>query len=175
MFTESAQDILVYKVKMREGENVKKDTLHTLKRAECFDVILIGEGLLVGTVGGLVVLLYRIALQYAGNWLNLVREYVGHSPLRVAGWFALLIVMAVIVGSLVKWEPMISGSGIPQLEGEMTGKLDQPWWRVLPGKFIGGFLSVFAGLSLGREGPSIQLGAMTGKGISRMLDRGKTE
>lgn len=175
MFTESAQDILVYKVKMREGENVKKDTLHTLKRAECFDVILIGEGLLVGTVGGLVVLLYRIALQYAGNWLNLVREYVGHSPLRVVGWFVLLIVMAVIVGSLVKWEPMISGSGIPQLEGEMTGKLDQPWWRVLPGKFIGGFLSVFAGLSLGREGPSIQLGAMTGKGISRMLDRGKTE
>ena len=34
---------------------------------------------------------------------------------------------------------------------------------------------MFAGLSLGREGPSIQLGAMTGKGISKMLDRGKTE
>ena len=70
---------------------------------------------------------------------------------------------------------MISGSGIPQLEGEMIGKLNQRWYRVLPAKFLGGFLSLFAGLSLGREGPSIQLGAMTGKGISKMLDRGKTE
>lgn len=154
---------------------MKKDTLHTMKRAERFDVILIGEGLLVGTVGGLIVLLYRIALQCAGEWLNQIKQYVGHSPVRAAAWFIALIVMAVVVGLLVKWEPMISGSGIPQLEGEMSGKLDQPWYRVLPAKFLGGFLSVFAGLSLGREGPSIQLGAMTGKGISRLLDRGKTE
>lgn len=154
---------------------MKKDTLHTIKRAERFDVILIGEGLLVGSIGGLVVLLYRIALQYAGEWLNRVRDYVGESPIKAAGWFAVLIIMAVIVGALVKWEPMISGSGIPQLEGEMSGKLNQRWHRVLPAKFIGGFLSVFAGLSLGREGPSIQLGAMTGKGISKLLDRGKTE
>ena len=122
-----------------------------MKRAERFDVILIGEGLLVGTVGGLIVLLYRIALQYAGEWLNQIKQYVGHSPIRAAAWFAALVVMAVVVGLLVKWEPMISGSGIPQLEGEMSGKLDQPWYRVLPAKFLGGFLSVFAGLSLGRD------------------------
>ena len=34
---------------------------------------------------------------------------------------------------------------------------------------------MFAGLSLGREGPSIQIGAMTGKAVSQTLDRGKTE
>jgi H+/Cl- antiporter ClcA len=57
----------------------------------------------------------------------------------------------------------------------MIGQLDQTWWKVLPAKFVGGFLCLFGGMSLGREGPSIQLGAMTGKGISRLLDRGKTE
>ena len=57
----------------------------------------------------------------------------------------------------------------------MTGKLEQAWWRVLPAKFLGGFLSLLAGLSLGREGPSIQIGAMTGKAVSKILDRGKTE
>ena len=36
--------------------------------------------------------------------------------------------------------------------------------------------SVFwGGLSLGWEGPSIQLGAMTGKGLPRTLKRGKTQ
>ena len=64
---------------------------------------------------------------------------------------------------------MISGSGIPQLEGEMVGKLEQKWWKVLPAKFVGGFLCLLGGLALGREGPSIQLGAMVGKGISREM------
>lgn len=154
---------------------MKKDTSHTIKRAQRFPVILIGEGLLVGVVGGLIVLLYRVALTYAGKWLELILEYVKKSPLRIAGWFLILMLLAYIVGKLVKWEPMISGSGIPQVEGEVTGKLAQSWKKVLPAKFIGGFLCLFGGLSLGREGPSIQLGAMTGQGISRLLDRGKTE
>lgn len=42
-------------------------------------------------------------------------------------------------------------------------------------KFAGGFLCMLGGLSLGREGPSIQLGAMAGQGISRALGRGKRE
>ena len=70
--------------------------------------------------------------------------------------------------------PFISGSGIPQVEGEMAGKLNQVWWRVLPANFWR-FLSLFAGLSLGREGPSIQIGAMSGKAVSSLLGRGKTE
>ncbi|WP_461816281.1 ClC family H(+)/Cl(-) exchange transporter [Faecalimonas sp.] len=154
---------------------MKKDISYTLKRAQYFNVILIGEGLLVGSIAGLVVLAYRIALKYAGQWSDAIREYIGHSPMKIIGWFGILVLMAIVVGLLIKWEPMISGSGIPQLEGEMVGKLNQTWWKVLPSKFIGGFLSLLAGLSLGREGPSIQLGAMTGKGISKMLDRGKTE
>lgn len=56
---------------------------------------------------------------------------------------------------------------------EVSGRLSQNWKRVLPAKFAGGFLCMLGGLSLGREGPSIQLGAMAGQGISRALGRGK--
>ena len=154
---------------------VKKDTSYVLNRAERFRIVLIGEGLLVGAIAGVIVLLYRLVLEYAGIWLKMILSYAKGSPIKVCLWFVVLLLFALIVGLLIKWEPMISGSGIPQLEGEMIGQLDQRWHRVLPAKFLGGFLSLFAGLSLGREGPSIQLGAMTGKGISKMLDRGKTE
>lgn len=138
-------------------------------------LILIGEGLLVGLVSGLIALAYRVVLSYAGNWLNQILVYIKGNPLAVAGWFVVLGLLAVVVGKLVKMEPMISGSGIPQVEGEINGKLEQNWLRVLPAKFIGGFLCLFGGLSLGREGPSIQLGAMAGKGVSQILKRGKEE
>ena len=153
---------------------MKRNTSHTIKRAQRFPVILIGEGLLVGAVGGLIVLLYRIALTCAGKWLGEALAFIKGNPLRIAGWFAVLMLLAVLVGKLIKWEPMISGSGIPQVEGEILGKLNQNWLKVLPAKFAGGFLCLFGGLSLGREGPSIQLGVMSGQGISRILSRGRT-
>lgn len=153
----------------------KQDVSSTIRRAEHFQVILIGEGILVGIVAGLVVMLYRILLGYAGQWLSAILEFIKGKPLYVLGWFAVLLLLAVVVGRLVSYEPLISGSGIPQLEAEMAGHLDQKWWKVLPAKFIGGFLCIFGGLALGREGPSIQLGAMAGKAVSERLDRGKTE
>ncbi len=64
----------------KEGKTLKKDTTHTIKRAQRFPVILIGEGLLVGAVGGLLVLLYRVALTYAGKWLDIVLEIYQGQP-----------------------------------------------------------------------------------------------
>lgn len=154
---------------------MKKNTSYTIRRAQRFPVILIGEGLLVGAVSGLIVMLYRIALTYAGRWLGEILNYIKGNPARITVWFLALVCFSMIVGCLVKWEPMISGSGIPQVEGEILGKLSQNWKKVLPAKFFGGFLCILGGLSLGREGPSIQLGAMSGQGVSRILDRGKTE
>ncbi|HIX98808.1 ClC family H(+)/Cl(-) exchange transporter [Faecalicatena contorta] len=152
-----------------------KDISATIRRAERFQVILIGEGIIVGGIAGLVVLLYRILLENAGRWLQMILNFIEGRPLWILLWFGVLALLAILVAKLVDFEPLISGSGIPQLEGEMIGKINQTWWRVLPAKFVGGFLCILGGLALGREGPSIQLGAMVGKGASRYLDRGKTE
>ena len=154
---------------------MKKDIPHLLKRADRLNVAMVGQGILVGSAAGLVILLYRVVLSYAGTYTLQILDYARKSPVTVVLWFLALAAMAFIVGILLKWEPMISGSGIPQLEGEMNGKMNQCWWKVLIAKFTGGAISLLAGLSLGREGPSIQLGAMVGKGISKILDRGKTE
>ena len=52
----------------KEGkETLKKGTSHLLKRAEHFKTILTAEGFLVGIVAGLVVLLYRVLLEYAAG------------------------------------------------------------------------------------------------------------
>ncbi len=156
-------------------KNTQTETARLLRRADRFQVVLIAEGLIIGGIGGFVVLLYRMALEYAGIWMNQILSWADGRPFRMAGWFAILFLLAFVVSRLLKYEPMISGSGIPQLEGEIVGKLSQKWWRVLPAKFLGGFLCIFGGLALGREGPSIQLGAMVGQAVSRGFFRGKTE
>ncbi len=154
---------------------MKNSTPKMLSRVEFMPVLLIGEGIAVGIVSGLVVLMYRVALKYADEWLVQILQFMGGSPLMILLWFFILFILAIIVGRLLRWEPLISGSGIPQLEGEMVGKIEQCWWKVLTAKFIGGFLALLGGLSLGREGPSIQLGAMAGKGVSRLTGRNITE
>ncbi|MBA1393295.1 hypothetical protein EQ500_05365, partial [Lactobacillus sp. XV13L] len=58
----------------------------------------------------------------------------------------------------------IMGSGIPEVEGQLNHQLQLAWWPLLWRKFVAGILAIGSGLVLGREGPSIQLGAAIGQG-----------
>ena len=66
---------------------------------------------------------------------------------------------------MVRKEPLISGSGIPQTELALAGQLPYPGFRIVASKFVGTLLSLSGGLSVGREGPSIQMGGAVGAGF----------
>ncbi|MBM6817017.1 ClC family H(+)/Cl(-) exchange transporter [Olsenella uli] len=140
-----------------------------------FQVALVLEGLLVGLVAGGVITLYRLVLSNAERLLRLVTGAAAGSPLLMAAWFAVLAVLLACVSALVTWEPATSGSGIPQIDAEVVDRMDAPWRRVIPAKFAEGAMLALAGLSLGREGPSVQLGGMSGKAVSRALRRRRGE
>ncbi|WP_082673146.1 ClC family H(+)/Cl(-) exchange transporter [Paenibacillus senegalimassiliensis] len=140
-----------------------------------FKFRLLAGGALVGLAAGIVVVLYRFVLEEV---LSVVLEWYGylqHHLWLVPLWLLALSLAGWITGKLVVWQPMISGSGIPQVKGILQNKLQMNWWKGLIAKFIGGTLSIGSGLSLGREGPSIQIGASVGQGVSRILRRSKTE
>ena len=71
-----------------------KDTSSTIRRAEHFKVVLIGEGVIVGGIAGFVVILYRMILEFADDTLKQVLNFIADHPLRIAGWFFILIVLA---------------------------------------------------------------------------------
>lgn len=132
------------------------------------NIFLIGKSLLIGAFAALSAAAYRAVL---GRSEQLCRTIFGFadSPLRIILLFLLLLGVGLVVGRITESEPLIKGSGIPQLEGQFHGHLSPKPLAVLVKKFIGGALGIVCGLSLGREGPSIQLGAMTGDLVSRRL------
>ena len=104
-----------------------KQKLHILENPQGFSVSLVLNGLLTGLFAGCVAVIYRLLLNYAEKLLFIILEFTKGDALLMAGWFLVLAVMGLIVGKLVAWEGMISGSGIPQVQGEMKGYLNQNW------------------------------------------------
>jgi CIC family chloride channel protein len=58
-----------------------------------------------------------------------------------------------------RFSPHAAGSGIPHVEAVLGGRLGPAPFVLIPVKFLGGVLAIGAGLALGREGPSVQIGA----------------
>jgi CIC family chloride channel protein len=128
---------------------------------------------LVGVASGVTGASFRLALMAAADWRNRLLE-LAH------GWSVggLLIVIAVCAGAtgLAAWlvrrfAPLASGSGIPHVECVLSGLLPPvPFW-LFPVKFVGGVLAIGAGLALGREGPSVQMGASIAHLIGKFFRR----
>lgn len=161
------------------GENMNKKTdnlLELLVDKKRFSLRLLLEGLAVGLGAGISISVFRYLL--AGS--EILRPVIYHN-LREAladgqwQWLALYILSFIIIAYLLKLivarEPMCTGSGIPQIKGILQGDMSMRWFSVLWSKIIGGVLAIGAGMSLGREGPSVQIGACVGQGLSQTSRR----
>lgn len=165
------------------GENMNKKTdnlLELLVDKKRFSLRLLLEGLAVGLGAGISISIFRYLL--AGS--EILRPVIYHN-LREAladgqwQWLALYILSFIIIAYLLKLivarEPMCTGSGIPQIKGILQGDMSMRWFSVLWSKIIGGVLAIGAGMSLGREGPSVQIGACVGQGLSQTSHRTRFE
>lgn len=131
---------------------------------------IVAKSLVVGAIAGVVTVAFRVCVTQVFSAAQKLAELAQTQALMAVVWIGAILLAAFLVARLLKWEPMIAGSGIPQLEGELKGVFSHNPVKVLLGKFTGGLLSLGAGLSLGREGPCIQMGAAVGKGFSRRGD-----
>lgn len=161
--------------------NKKTDNLlELLVDKKRFSLRLLLEGLAVGLGAGISISVFRYLL--AGS--EILRPVIYHN-LREAladgqwQWLALYILSFIIIAYLLKLivarEPMCTGSGIPQIKGILQGDMSMRWFSVLWSKIIGGVLAIGAGMSLGREGPSVQIGACVGQGLSQTSRRTRFE
>ena len=132
-------------------------------------LFLIFRGIIVGLLAGIVVSLFRLLIQVLYDKVLHLYALAHVQPLFLLVIVLVYALIAWVVAQLLLTEPQIKGSGIPQIEAELKGLLHLNWWSVLWKKFLAGLLTISSGMLLGREGPSIQLGAMVGKGVSRQF------
>ncbi len=126
---------------------------------------------LTGALTGLLVALFRLALQHADQWRD---AFIA----RAHGWpvAGLLLTVGVVAAAsclaallVRRFSPYAAGSGIPHVEAVAKGELPPAPFTLVPVKFIGGLLAIGGGLALGREGPSVQMGADIGAFVGKKL------
>jgi chloride channel protein, CIC family len=132
-----------------------------------------GLSLLVGGAAGLVCGLFKWLLARAEIWRT---EFVVRShDWQLAGLFVVVVMCAAAVALAVwlvrRFSPYASGSGIPHVEAVLNDEIPPAAPNLLMVKFTGGLLAIGAGLALGREGPSVQMGAILAKLIGGMFRR----
>ena len=144
---------------------------HMLNNRKNLKTKLIIEGALVGLIAGVVMVLNKVIVDLLFSHFKELYAWAREDYTGMVVVFSLLIVTGLIVGRMVRKEPMIAGSGIPQVEGILSRNLKVSWIRVLIYKFFGGILVLGTGLSVGKEGPSVQMGASIGQGFGKLFKR----
>lgn len=144
---------------------------HILNNRKNLKYKLIIEGALIGIIAGVVMVLNKVLADLLFEKFKDLYAWAREEYLGIIVVFTLLIIAGFIVGLMVRREGMISGSGIPQVEGILSRNLKINWLKVLIYKFLGGVLVLGSGLSVGREGPSIQMGASVGQGFGKLFKR----
>jgi H+/Cl- antiporter ClcA len=130
---------------------------------------------MVGIFAGLMVCLYRFLLYGSEHVLRDYLTVINGNLIYTILFFIALAVMGLLVDWLTKWEVDSAGSGIPQVYAEVKGHMEANWAKVLVSKIVAGVLTALGGLSLGPEGPSVQIGGMAGKGIAKLFKGSKTD
>jgi CIC family chloride channel protein len=129
--------------------------------------------LVAGALAGLVGAVFRLSLDQADRLRDAVIRWA--HGYEVVG-FLLVIAACASATGLAAWlvrhyAPHASGSGIPHVEAVVRGELPQAPFRLIPVKFFGGLLAIGTGLALGREGPSVQMGASLAHLVGQVFGR----
>jgi chloride channel protein, CIC family len=117
--------------------------------------------LIVGAATGCIGAIFRLLLVHADRLRDtVIARAHGHA---IPGF--LIVVGGCAVATLVaawmvrQFSPHASGSGIPHVEAVLHEQIPPAPFGLVPVKFVGGLLAIGSGLALGREGPTVQMGA----------------
>ena len=86
-------------------------------------------------------------------------------------FMALIIFIGLITYFILKRDKNSKGSGIPVMTGMLEGEFEVNSEKTIVSKFIASVLTIGSGLTVGREGPSVQLGGLAGDIVGKFFPK----
>ncbi|WP_017653804.1 chloride channel protein [Fortiea contorta] len=129
-----------------------------------------GLAIAEASIIGLVAALSAVFLKAGSGWLGTWRV---HSTHFLPAWIALPLVgmsFGFLAGWLVqRFAPEAAGSGIPQVKASLANVPINLSWRVATVKLLSAMIALGSGITLGRQGPTVHVGAGLAAGLSRWV------
>jgi len=162
---------------MRRPKKRKPDTHEPAEQTRSEQVNLALLALVVGAAVGLIGVAFRKSLDHAREWRDQLLAWA--HDYQVLGVLVVVVFAAAATGTAAwlvrRFSPHASGSGIPHVEAVLARLIPQAPFLLVPIKFVGGVLAMGAGLALGREGPSVQMGASIAHLLGKIFKRGSDD
>ncbi|MBF2016310.1 MAG: chloride channel protein [Rivularia sp. T60_A2020_040] len=128
--------------------------------------LAIAEACIIGVVAAL----SAVFLRFSSGWLGTFRVSTSYA---IPAFLALPLIgvsFGFLTGFLVeRFAPEASGSGVPQVKASLANIPIRLSWRVAAVKLISAILTLGSGMTLGRQGPTVHVGAALAAGMSRVF------
>lgn len=129
--------------------------------------------MIVGVVSGCLIFLFKIASSAVMHGSERIYEAVRQDPRLLP----LLIVGAAALGGvsalILTYAKECRGGGIPTAVASIRGLVPMKWIQGIFVLFGSALITYLAGVPLGNEGPSVQMGAAAGKGSARVAGKNR--
>lgn len=152
---------------MELGRKIFKQTGFFLEEVARSKIIL--QAILVGLISGILVVLFKISINQLFKFIqNFISQFDIIHKLLI---FPLITTIGGLISGILvfKFAPETKGSGIPFVKMVLARMGNITRVRSIIVKFIAGVAGIGTGLSLGREGPSVQLGAGAGALVAKFF------
>ena len=129
--------------------------------------------MIVGIFTGILIFLFKIASSAVIHFSENVYTFVRQNPIYLPLLIVFVAVIGVISALVLKFAKECRGGGIPTAVASIRGLVPLKWIEGTVVLFCSALLTYLAGVPLGNEGPSVQMGAAIGEGSSRFSKKNK--